>query len=141
YLAHCEQWPDDEQLLTQVLRPLRERLAGKPSILILDSLEAALDGPGYDMVRSGIQDLVSHLPNLVILSTSLRPIELPGERTYPLLPLEGPPVGGEDIADDDITMFPAAQQLVDRIRDTDVHYRVTPSEAAAIRTLLSWLGG
>ncbi len=141
YLAHCEQWPDHDQLLSQVLLPLRERLAGKPSTLILDSLETALDGPAGDVVRRGVQDLVSHLPELVLLSTSLRPIELPGESRYPLLPLEGLPVGGEKVADDDITMFPAAQQLIDRVRDTDVHYRVTQSEAPAIRVILTWLGG
>ncbi len=72
-------------------RTLVDRLAGTPTVLVLDNCEHLVD-PVADLVT----DLLDRAPALRVLATSQAPLGLDGETVYPLNPLS---------LDDSVTLF------------------------------------
>lgn len=58
---------------------LAQKLAGAPTLLIIDNCEHVIDG-----VARLVAPLVANLPELTVLTTSRAPLGIAAERTYPL---------------------------------------------------------
>ena len=66
------------------------RLAGRPALLVMDAVERA-PGP----VAATLHRLLGALPSLRVLVTGRHPVGLPGERVWPVAPLDVPPPDAE----------------------------------------------
>ncbi|WP_457332569.1 ATP-binding protein [Rhizobacter sp. P5_C2] len=65
---------------------LRQRLAGRQMLLVLDSCETVIDA-----VASLAEDLAASVPGILILVTSREPLRAKGEWVHRLAPLASPP--------------------------------------------------
>jgi predicted ATPase/class 3 adenylate cyclase len=65
-----------------------EHIAGTRALLVLDNTEQL---PGAGQV---VAELLSAAPGVTVLATSRRPLRLPGEQEYPVLPLPVQPAAG-----------------------------------------------
>lgn len=112
---------------------LPERLRSAPAVLMIDGIEQS------EAVGAAVRWLCGEVPELRILATGRRPLGLPGERVFPVEPLEVPPdapVSG--IAD--VSRYPAAALFLARLREVR-RQPVTDAEAQALATLVRRLGG
>ena len=94
-----------------VARPagLEERLAGAPTLLIVDAIERS---PGA--VAEALHRLVGAAPSLRVLATGRHPIGIAGERVWPVSPLEVPPAdAAASLAV--VATYPAAALFLDRL--------------------------
>ena len=88
------------------LQWLREAVAGKAMLLILDNCEHLIDS------AAEVADvLLRAAPGLRLLTTSREPLGIAGERLYPVEPLPLPPVGADAAT---ASGFPAVRLLLDR---------------------------
>ncbi|WP_249997688.1 BTAD domain-containing putative transcriptional regulator [Actinoplanes sp. M2I2] len=88
------------------LARLREVLAGRTMLLILDNCEHLIDA-----AARVADELLRAAPGLRVLTTSREPLGIPGEQLHPVEPLALPPV------DADVSTasgFPSVRLLVDR---------------------------
>ena len=118
-----------------VARPdeLTTRLAGAPSLLLVDAVERS---PGA--VAEALHRLTTIAPSLRILATGRHPVGLPGERVWPVVPLEVPPT--DDVDDEAVASYPAVALFLDRLR----RVRRDPlekNEVGALVRLVRRLGG
>ncbi|MDG4822218.1 tetratricopeptide repeat protein [Asanoa sp. WMMD1127] len=112
---------------------LAGRLAGAPSLLLVDAVERA---PGA--AAEALHKLTAVAPSLRILATGRHPIGLPGERVWPVVPLEVPPADDLDLAA--VSNYPAVALFLDRLR----RVRRDPlekGEVGALIRLVRRLGG
>jgi predicted ATPase/transcriptional regulator with XRE-family HTH domain len=112
---------------------LAGRLAGAPSLLLVDAVERA---PGA--VAEALHKLASVAPSLRILATGRHPIGLPGERVWPVVPLEVPPTDDLDLST--VSRFPAVALFLDRLRRVR-RDPLDPGEVRALSRLVRRLGG
>jgi predicted ATPase/transcriptional regulator with XRE-family HTH domain len=93
-----------------VARPaeLEERLAGAPTLLIVDAVERS---PGA--VAEALHRLVHAAPSLRVLATGRHPVGIAGERVWPVSPLEVPPAAAASLAA--VATYPAAALFLDRL--------------------------
>ncbi len=114
---------------------LLDALRGRNLLLVLDNCEHVVDATS---------ELVHHLlgaaPAIRILATSREPLQVAGERVYPLPPLEGPPVS-EQLSAQQIARYPAAQLFVERARATMDGFELRDSDAPFLAELCAWLDG
>ena len=85
---------------------LREALAGRTMLLILDNCE--------HLITSAAQvadELLRAAPGLRVLTTSREPLGIPGEQLHPVEPLALPPVGVDAST---ASAFPSVRLLLDR---------------------------
>ncbi|GAA1849609.1 ATP-binding protein [Asanoa iriomotensis] len=112
---------------------LAGRLSGAPSLLLVDAVERA---PGA--VAEALHRLVAVAPSLRILATGRHPVGLPGERVWPVVPLEVPPHDDLDLST--VSKFPAVALFLDRLRRVR-RDPLEPGEVGALVRLVRRLGG
>ncbi|HEX2357611.1 MAG TPA: helix-turn-helix domain-containing protein [Micromonosporaceae bacterium] len=110
------------------------RFAEHPSLLLVDAVERA-PGP----VAKALRWLTREAPALRVLATGRHPIGLPGERVWPVAPLEVPPADTQaDLAT--VSAYPAVALFLARLRQVR---REPPAgaEVGALVGLVRRLGG
>jgi predicted ATPase/class 3 adenylate cyclase len=116
-------------------RQLEEYLAPRRLLLILDNLEHLVDGV------QAISDLIGSCPELTILTTSRRPLELRAERLVQVAPLLAPPEERHLPHVDALGRIEAVDLLVQRVRARDSKFALTAENAAAIAAICRRLDG
>ncbi|MGN9908075.1 ATP-binding protein [Phytohabitans sp. LJ34] len=113
---------------------LAGRLAGAPALLMVDAVERAPDA-----VAVALTWLAGAAPTLRVLATGRHPIGVPGERVWPVAPLEVPPADVQ--ADlDAVAGYPAAALFLARLRQVR-REPLEPDEVGALVGLVRRLGG
>jgi predicted ATPase/DNA-binding XRE family transcriptional regulator len=113
---------------------LAVRLAGASALLVVDAIERAPDA-----VAVALTWLAGAAPTLRVLATGRHPIGLPGERVWPVAPLEVPPADVQ--ADlDAVVGYPAAALFLARLRQVR-REPLEPDEVGALVGLVRKLGG
>ena len=113
---------------------LPARLSDVPSLLLVDAVERA-PGP----VADAVQRLTGAAPGLRVLATGRHPVGLPGERVWPVAPLEVPPIDTPAELPE-VARFPAAELFLDRLRQVR-REPPRPDEVIALIGLVRRLGG
>ncbi|BCJ53204.1 XRE family transcriptional regulator [Actinoplanes sp. NBRC 14428] len=113
---------------------LAPRFAGRAALLLIDAVERAPEA-----LAEALGQLLARHPTLRFLATGRHPVGLPGERVWPVAPLEAPPAdAGSTLAE--VAAYPAAALFLDRltrVRGTPVE----PDEVAPLAALVRRLGG
>lgn len=113
---------------------LAGRLPEVPALLLVDAVERA---PGA--AAGALDRLATIAPTLRILATGRHPVGLPGERVWPVTPLEVP--AAETPADlDAVAGYPAVELFLARLRQVR-REPPRPDEVAALVELVRRLGG
>ncbi|MGW1446935.1 ATP-binding protein, partial [Micromonospora sp. NPDC002411] len=111
------------------------QLAGRPVLLVMDAVERA-PGP----VAATVHRLTAALPSLRVLVTGRHPVGLPGERVWPVAPLDVPPSDVAHTGLATLETWPAVALFTARLaqvrRETP-----TPDELPALAALVRRLGG
>lgn len=109
-----------------------EALRDSPAILVVDNCEHLIDA-----AAAFIDELLLALPDLTVLATSRRPLELDGERVFAVPPLSAEPVVGRspDALPDAVSL------LVARARAADAAFELGPQDAEAAAELCRALDG
>ena len=137
----CTRWPEDlDQRQRELGRVFKGSVPSGDTLLVLDSLEVGLNSPFKAGLTESIEALCKDRPALKVLATSLIPANLPGERQYALRALVSPPED-EYVQVEDLTLYPAAELLVDRIHDVAGGYRLSGQDAEPLRQILRELNG
>ncbi|WBB78285.1 helix-turn-helix domain-containing protein [Micromonospora sp. WMMD882] len=111
------------------------RLHGTPALLLVDAVERAPDA-----VAEALDQLTRRLPELRVLATGRHPVGLPGERVWPVPPLDAPP---DDVCDRDpdvLVRYPAARLFMARLAQVR-REPPAPEELPALAALVRRLGG
>jgi predicted ATPase len=95
-------------------------------LLVLDNYEQVLDATPL------VADLLTSIAPLRCLATSRAPLRLRGEREYPVGPLA---LVADTDATDALARSPAVQLFVDRVRDVQPDFRLTPANAPLIAAI------
>jgi predicted ATPase/DNA-binding SARP family transcriptional activator len=109
---------------------LREALAGRQLLLILDNCEhliAAAAALADDLLRSA--------PGLRLLATSREPLGISGEQLWPVEPLESPPDGADPAA------YPAVRLLLDRAAAARPGFALTAATTGPVVRICRALDG
>jgi predicted ATPase/DNA-binding XRE family transcriptional regulator len=98
---------------------------GRPTLLVLDNLEQVLDAAPL------VADLLSTVPTLTLLATSRAPLRVRGEREYGVGPLA---LAADPTAmpPADLARLPAVRLFVERVRDMQPDFRLTPANGATV---------
>jgi predicted ATPase len=111
-----------------------ERLAEKPSLLILDNFEQVSEA-GHE-----IGNLLAGAPPLVVLASSRQPLAILGESVYAVLPLTVPAEPGKLTAAQ-LEGLEAVDLYVDRARSARPDFRLTDANAPAVAGICRRLDG
>lgn len=103
-------------------------LRDAPALLVLDNCEQVIDA-----AAAFTDELLLALPQLTVLATSRRPLELDGERVYPV-----PPLSTDASA---AAPSEAVSLLVERARAADATFELAPDDAAEAAELCRSLDG
>ena len=108
--------------------PARARLAcgGQATLLVLDNFEHVLDTAPL------VADLLASVLTLRVLATSRAPLRVRGEREYPLGPLA---LEIDVTSPADLARAPAVRLFVERARDVQPAFRLTPSNGATVSAI------
>ncbi|MFG2052071.1 ATP-binding protein [Micromonospora sp. NPDC048935] len=117
------------------LPELVTRLAGQPALLVMDAVERA-PGP----VATTLHRLLAALPSLRVLVTGRHPVGLPGERVWPVAPLDVPPLGAERSGSTPLDTWPAVALFISRLAQVR-REPPTRDELPALAALVRRLGG
>ncbi|MET8362306.1 helix-turn-helix domain-containing protein [Micromonospora sp. NPDC005194] len=117
------------------LPELVARLAGRPALLVMDAVERAPGPVAETLHRLGIV-----LPSLRVLVTGRHPVGLPGERVWPVAPLEVPPPDAEHSGPATLGSWPAVALFTARLAQVR-REPPTPDELPALAALIRRLGG
>ncbi len=112
---------------------ITQHLSAEKSVLILDNLEQIL--PDAAPVLS---ELTRRLERTVTLVTSRRPVSIEGEQRFPLAPLPVPETNGFGKK---LSESPSVQLFLDRAREHEPEFQLTPRNASAIADLVRHLEG
>ncbi|WP_121157703.1 ATP-binding protein [Micromonospora pisi] len=113
---------------------LTARLAGAPSLLLVDAVERAPSA-----VAEALHRLTAGSPTLRVLATGRHPVGLSDERVWPVAPLEVPPPDAPaELAE--IEHYPAVELFLARLRQVR-REPPQPEETGALLTLVRRLGG
>ncbi len=110
--------------------PRRARVAceNHPTLLVLDNFEHVLSA------APPVADLLTSVPSLRLLVTSRAPLRVRGEREYVVGPLElEAPSGAMSAAD--LADSPAVRLLVERVRDVQPDFRLTPANGPTVAAI------
>jgi predicted ATPase/DNA-binding XRE family transcriptional regulator len=110
--------------------PRRARTAcdGQPTLLVLDNFEQVLDAAPL------VAELVASVPALRLLVTSRAPLRVRGEREYVVGPLELA-ADPETISPTDLARAPAVSLFVQRVRDVQPDFHLTPLNGATVSAI------
>ncbi|WDZ86068.1 ATP-binding protein [Micromonospora cathayae] len=114
---------------------LATRLGGAPALLLVDAVERAPDA-----VAGALDRLTRLLPELRVLATGRHPVGLPGERVWPVPPLDVPTDDGSDPEPDALARCPAVRLFVARLAQVR-REPPAPEELPALAALVRRLGG
>jgi predicted ATPase/class 3 adenylate cyclase len=117
-----------------ILTALRDHLAGKQQLLILDNFEQVAEaGPA-------VEELLAEVPKLTVLVTSRVALGLPGEHQYPVQPLDPPdPSRLPDLPT--LCRFEAVRLFTERALAVAPRFRVTEENASAVAEITARLDG
>jgi predicted ATPase/class 3 adenylate cyclase/DNA-binding CsgD family transcriptional regulator len=111
-----------------------DHVRGRHLLLLLDNFEHVLQG------AAAVSDLLRASPTLAVLVTSRAPLQIAGEREYPVPPLDLPDVTRQLTAED-IAHAPAIALFVERAAAIRPSFMVTPENAHAIAEICRRLDG
>ncbi|MEU7609163.1 helix-turn-helix domain-containing protein [Micromonospora sp. NPDC049204] len=117
------------------LPDLLTRLAGQPALLVLDAVEHA-----PDPVAATLHRLIGAVPSLRVLVTGRHPVGLPGERVWPVAPLDVPPPGDGRAGAAPLESWPAVALFTTRLAQVR-REPPSPDELPALVALVRRLGG
>ncbi|KAB1931825.1 XRE family transcriptional regulator [Micromonospora sp. ALFpr18c] len=117
------------------LPELAARLSGRPTLLVMDAVERA-PGP----VAETLHRLTGVLPSLRVLVTGRHPVGLPGERVWPVAPLDVPPPDADRAGSATLGTWPAVALFTARLAQVR-REPPTPDELPALAALVRRLGG
>jgi predicted ATPase/class 3 adenylate cyclase len=127
------------QSLALPLRPhdmpidvLRVHIGTRRVLLVLDNLEHLLGASAH------VSHLLDVCAELRIVVTSRAPLQLAGEQTLPIAPLDVP---GEDRSVDALARCASVQLFVERAMAVDPAFRLGPENAAAVARICELLDG
>ena len=102
--------------------------AGRPTLLVLDNLEQVLDAAPL------VADLLSRVATLRLLATSRAPLRVRGEREYGVGPLA---LAADPTALSlaDLARLPAVRLFVERVRDVQPDFRLTPANCPTVAAI------
>ena len=113
---------------------LKQFLAGKSLLLVLDNYEHVLDA------APAVSDLLMAAPKLAVLATSREALRLTGEHVYPVDPLPVPPAQRqlplEGLADN-----PAVALFVERAQGARPRFALTEANAAPVADICRRVDG
>jgi non-specific serine/threonine protein kinase len=111
---------------------LLDHVQQKQLLLVLDNCE--------HLARACAQvvELLAQAPGVAVLATSRQPLEVPGERRYPVSPLLLPPASATP---PELERFEAVQLFADRVRANLPHFAVTADNARVIARICRRLDG
>jgi predicted ATPase len=113
---------------------LLERLAGAPTLLVLDNLEQVVG------VAPDVDSLLSRCAGVAILATSRTTLRIRAEREYPVGPLTVPSFTHRPTGDE-VAALPAVQLFVDRARAVRYDFTLTEDAARAVAEICRRLDG
>lgn len=108
-----------------------DHVAHRTALFVLDNLEQI---HGADTV---VAELLDHAPQVVVIATSRRPVNLPGELQHPVPPLELP--SNPTLAD--VQQAGAVQMFVQHARAVKPTFALTTANAAEVAHLCARLDG
>jgi predicted ATPase/DNA-binding XRE family transcriptional regulator len=116
--------------VTAIDLPGRVRLAcaGHSTLLVLDNFEHVADAAPL------IVDLVTSAPSLRVLITSRAPLRVRGEREYTVGPL-ALAMDSETMSPPDLLRSPALRLFVERVRDVQPGFRLTPANGRTVTAI------
>ncbi|SCL59998.1 Predicted ATPase [Micromonospora citrea] len=117
------------------LPELAVRLAGRPALLLVDAAERAPDA-----VADTVRRLAGAVPSLRVLVTGRHPVGLPGERVWPVCPLDVPPPGSGLAGPSGPADHPAVALFTARLAQVR-REPPGPAELPALTALVRRLGG
>lgn len=146
WFVSLESVQDPQRLARAVVRALRladqsardpidvivDALRDRPAILVIDNCEHLIDA-----AAAFIDELLLALPDLTVLATSRRPLELDGERVFAVPPLSAEPavgLGSDQLPD-------AVSLLVARAKAADATFELGAQDADAAAELCRALDG
>ena len=109
-------------------RRVRTACEGYPTLLLLDNLEQVPDAAPL------VRDLLTAVASLRVLATSRVPLRLRGEREYAVGPLEME-AGSETMGPADLARVPAVRLFVERARDVQPDFRLTPVNGPTVTAI------
>ncbi|WFE25719.1 helix-turn-helix domain-containing protein [Solwaraspora sp. WMMD791] len=116
------------------IHDLAARLADAPALLLVDAVERSPVA-----TADALYWLLRVAPTLRVVATGRHPVGLPGERVWPVAPLEVPPADTEaDLAA--VADYPAVKLFLARLRKVR-REQVHPTEVGALVGLVRRLGG
>jgi predicted ATPase/class 3 adenylate cyclase len=117
-----------------VLDTLREQLADREMLIVLDNFEQVLEG------ASAVADLLDAAPRLRLLATSREPLHVGGEQELAVPPL-GLPEPGTAPSPKDLVRSEAVELFVQRATAVDPEFRLSHENASAVAGLCHRLDG
>ncbi len=113
---------------TDLPKRARAACAGHPTLLVLDNCEQVPDATPL------VADLLTSTPTLRLLITSRAPLRVRGEREYALGPL-ALEAGSEAMSPADLARVPAVRLFVERVRDVQPDFRLTPANSPTVTAI------
>ncbi|MEA2674788.1 MAG: hypothetical protein QOI92_1980 [Chloroflexota bacterium] len=92
-----------------IVAAIADHVGDRRLLLVIDTFEHVLGGAPF------VGDLLRACPALTVLVTSRAPLNLRGEREFPVLPL-GLPHAGDDLLADGLAEYPATALFLERAR-------------------------
>ncbi|SCL15926.1 ATP-binding protein [Micromonospora inyonensis] len=111
------------------------RLTGVPALLLVDAVERAPEA-----VAEALDRLTRVLPELRVLTAGRQPVGLPGERVWPVPPLDVPPEDKTDPDPQALAGYPAVRLFTARLAQVR-REPPAPEELPALAALVRRLGG
>lgn len=119
---------------TQPVNDLRDRLHDREVLLVLDNCEHVADG-----VAELLSFLLPECPGLTVLATSRQPLQIYGERLYPVLPLAL--VSSLQVPLTEIAEIPSIALFVQRARAVVPDFALTAKNVADIAEICRLVDG
>jgi predicted ATPase/class 3 adenylate cyclase len=115
------------------VQAVREALAGKRLLLVLDNVEQVAGSAPF------VGELLAAAPALEVLATSRLPLRLRAEREYPVTPLALPPANAT--TPEQLLQYEAVRLFVERAQAVRSGFTLTPETAAAVAEITRRLDG
>ncbi len=109
-------------------RRARAAYADRPTLLVLDNFEHLLAAAPL------VAELLRSVRSLRVLVTSRAPLHIRGEREYLVGPLPLPGAS-EAMSPADLARVPAVRLFVERVRDVDGDFRLTPANGPTVTAI------
>jgi len=123
-----------EQVERPRLETLAAYLAERSSLLLLDNFEQVLSA------APGVEHLLTSAPGLRVVCTSREPLHLPGERQYPVPPLDVPDLA-RPREPADVASIESVSLFVSRARAVRPDFTLTADNALSIAEICTRLDG